>query len=114
MKLMPNEKVPYDLFVPDIAEAYYNCGETEKADTIVSTHLDMAAEDLSYFMSLKPAMMQTIDYEMRIALQVSQDYRTITRNAGREELAKRAEDLFTLNYQHFIQQQQGGSTPQPR
>ena len=114
MQLMPNDKVPFDLFVPAIAEAYYNCNQPEKADSIANTHLDMAAEDLSYFMSLKTELRQSTDYELRLALQVTQDYRRITANAGRDELSKKAEELFTLNYQRYFQPQQGAPLPQPR
>jgi hypothetical protein len=113
MELMPNEKVPYDLFVPGIAEAYYNCSDTLKGDAIVNTHLDLATEDLSYFMTLESDMRQSVDYELRLALQVTQDYRRIAATAGRQELAARAEELFTINYQRYIQQP-GMPSPQPQ
>jgi len=52
VQLMPEEKVPYDVFVPAIAETYYTLGEDEKAGQIVRRHLEILTEDLVYYFSL--------------------------------------------------------------
>jgi hypothetical protein len=102
MELMPREKVPYDIFVPPIAETYYECGQKDKANQIVNEHLDIINEDLVYYFSLNPELRQSIDYEIRLSLQLTQDYVQITRNAGETELLKRADELFTQYYQRYI------------
>ena len=81
---------------------------------MIILELSMAEEDLSYFMSLDADLRQNLDYELRLALQVTQDYRRITRSAGRDDLAMRAEELFTLNYQRYFQSQPGMPVPQPQ
>lgn len=106
MQLMPGSKVPYDLFVPPIAEAYYKCGQNDKANEIVNEHLNIINEDLVYYFSLKPELRQSIDYEIRLSLQLAQDYIRITRNAEENELMERAEEFFTLYYQRYIQPNQ--------
>ena len=103
MELTPNHKVPYDLFVPPIAEAYYNCGQNEKANKIVNEHLDLISEELVYYFSLNTELRQNLDYEIRVALQLSQEYVQITDKAGETELNQKAEEMFTLYYQRYLQ-----------
>jgi len=110
MELTPNYKVPYDLFVPPIAEAYYNCQQNEKANEIVKEHLDLISEELVYYFSIKTELRQNLDYEIRVALQLSQEYVQITDRAGETELNQKAEELFTLYYQRYLQ---SGAPQQP-
>jgi len=109
MELAPNAKIPYDLFVPPITEAYYNCGQKEKANDIVKEHLDLITEELVYYFSVDADLRQNLDYETRVALQLSQEYVQITDKTGETELNQKAEELFTLYYQRYLQ-----SAPQPR
>jgi hypothetical protein len=103
MELTPNDKVPFDLFVPPVAEGYYNCHQNEKANKIVTEHLKLISEELVYYFSLKPELRETLDYEIRVALQLSQEYLQITKNAGETELNKQAEEMFNLYYQRYLQ-----------
>jgi len=103
MYLMPNSKLPYDLFVPPIAEAYYKCDQHDKANEIVKEHLAIINEDLVYYFSLSPELRQSVDYETRLSLQLAQDYIRITRTAEETELKEQAEEFFTLYYQRYIQ-----------
>jgi hypothetical protein len=109
MELAPNNKVPYDLFVPPIAAGYYSCGEKDKANKIVREHLDIISEELVYYFSLDAELRQNLDYELRVALQLSQEYVQITGEAGDTEMNQQAEELFTLYYQRYLQ-----SNPQPQ
>jgi hypothetical protein len=110
MELAPNYKVPYDLFVPPIAEAYYNCQQNEKANEIIKEHLDLISEELVYYFSIKAELRDNLDYEIRVALQLSQEYVQITDRAGETELNQKAEEMFTLYYQRYLQ----SATPQQR
>jgi len=103
MELMPHEKVPYDIFVPPIAETYYNCGQNDKANEIINKHLDIINEELTYYFSLEQELRQSIDYETRLSLQIAQDYLRIAKDAGETELFERADDLFSIYYQRYIQ-----------
>jgi len=109
MELAPNNKVPYDLFVPPIAETYYNCGQKDKANAIIREHLSLLSEELVYYFSLDQKLKQNLDYELRVALQLTQEYVQITGKAGDTDLNKEAEELFTLYYQRYLQ-----SNPQPQ
>jgi hypothetical protein len=108
VQLMPEEKVPYDVFVPAIAETYYTLKENEKASQIVRKHLEILTEDMIYYFSLEPEQRTAIDYEIRLSLQFLQDYRTITASAGQLELNKEIDEVFTLYYQRYFQRLQPG------
>ena len=103
MELAPNYKVPFDLFVPPIAEGYYNCHQNQKANAIVTGHMKLISEELVYYFSLNAEFRESLDYEIRVALQLSQEYMQITSNAGETELNTQAEELFTLYYQRYLQ-----------
>lgn len=109
MELAPNNKLPYDLFVPPIVEAYYNCGQKEKANAIAREHLGLLTEELVYYYSLDQKLRQNLDYELRVALQLTQEYVQITDKAGDTDLNQEAEELFSLYYQRYLQ-----SNPQPQ
>jgi hypothetical protein len=103
MQLMPEKKVPYDIFMPSIAETYYTLGETEKANEIVKRHLELLTEDLVYYFSLEKQQRTALDYDIRISLQFLQDYRSITAKAEQLDLNKEVDDVFTLYYQRYFQ-----------
>jgi len=109
MELTPSAKVPYDLFVPPIAEAYYNCKQPDKAKAIVKEHLGSLTEELVYYFSLDQKLRQNLDYEVRVALQLTQEYVQITDKAGDADMKQQAEELFNIYYQRYLQ-----SNPQPQ
>lgn len=52
MEVMPEENVPFDVFVLYIAENYYEVGEVEKANELVLRLADIYEKELIYYMSL--------------------------------------------------------------
>jgi len=106
MEIMPHEQIPYDVFTPPVAEAYSMLGDTATARQIVKTHLDVLANDLIYYFSLKSEFQATLDYEIRIALQFLQDYRRMVSDAGLVDLFQEIDEVFTVYYQRYIQQMQ--------
>ena len=82
MEVMPNDNVPYDIFMMRIAEAYYTAGETKKASALVNTMVDIAIEKYNYYARFKgkKAAGVATDLEensniMMYAQQVAQVYR---------------------------------------
>ncbi|MCF8346981.1 MAG: hypothetical protein K9G38_07185, partial [Bacteroidales bacterium] len=79
MELAPHSVLPYDQFVggmtfaqrdgqtihhEGIIESYYMCGETEKANELLSDYQRVLNERLTYFNSLKPKFRKLVDQEM--------------------------------------------------
>jgi hypothetical protein len=104
MELMPHPRVPYDAFVPPIAQAYYRCGEDEKAEAIMRKHVDLLLEDLAYYYDLTPQQRQTLDYEIRLSLQLMQEYNSIANEYTEGELNQEINDQFNNYYQRYLQE----------
>lgn len=53
LKIAPNNKVQYDVFVVRLVEGYYNAGETEKANKLAKELMQIHSEKVKYFNSFK-------------------------------------------------------------
>jgi hypothetical protein len=104
MELMPHPKVPYDAFVPPIARAYYNCGQIEKASDIMQEHYGLLLDDLGYYYDLTAESRQSLDYEIRLSLQLMQEYSSLATDIGNEELVQDINDQFNNYYQRYLQE----------
>ncbi|MFZ6050363.1 glycosyltransferase family 117 protein [Halocola ammonii] len=71
MEVMPEVNVPFDRVMLPIAEAYYELGEDEKGNEIVSRLFDLAEDDLEYFFSLSDERQAMLSQEIRIQLSVA-------------------------------------------
>jgi hypothetical protein len=104
MELMPHPKVPYDAFMPPLVRAYYNCDQYEKGFDILRNHVDLLKEDLAYYYDLKLEYRQTLDYEIRVSLQLLQEYQNMARQHGEEEAADEINEQFNNYYQRYLQE----------
>jgi MFS family permease len=89
----PDSKIPYDLMMIPFADVYYNAGEIEKGNAIVSRLIDIFADDLRYYKTVKASFAQkyysdAIDRNMRIMRSLSQ----MAKENHQDDLATRAED----------------------
>lgn len=106
MELMPQERIPYDIFTVGIAETYYQCAETEKANTIMDQYAAVCEEELNYYFSLRPSIGNAIDYEKRLNLQIFQELVRLTQRYGQLDRATRFEETFNDLYNRYV-----GSSP---
>jgi hypothetical protein len=104
MELMPHPKVPYDPFVPPLARAYYDCQQPEKGFEILRKHVDLLKADLAYYYDLKREYRQTLDYEIRVSLQLLQEYNNLARQYNLEEVAEEIDEQFNNYYQRYLQE----------
>ncbi len=104
MELMPHPKVPYDAFVPPISRAYYRCGEKDKGLEIMRKHVDLLLEDLAYYYDISPERRQTLDYEIRISLQLMQEYNGISTEFKEEEMIREINEQFNNYYERYLQE----------
>jgi len=100
-ELAPSRVLPYDQYIsgitlPDgdggvihhagIIEAYYLCGETEKANQILSEHYQNLSEQLDYFQSMKPRHSSSIQREMNEAMFQREELRVLLEQFQQDEL----------------------------
>lgn len=101
MTLAPSRVLPYDQYIsgitlPDgrggtihhegIVEAYYLCGETEKANAILEEYYNQLIDEYSYFSALKPRHRATIEQEINEVLFQLEELNILMRQFGQEEL----------------------------
>jgi hypothetical protein len=104
MELMPHPKVPFDAFVPPLSKAYFNCNQAESGGDVMRQHVDLLLEDLAYYYDLTREQRQTLDYEIRLSLQLLQEYNSIATENGQEELVQEINDQFNNYYQRYLQE----------
>ncbi len=95
VQLTPEKNLPYDMFMPGIAESYYQLNKFEKANPIMERMVDIADDYLKYYsgFSLKQRnrVSDEISYYIRVlgnAAQMSQEY-------AQTGLASRAGELYS-------------------
>jgi hypothetical protein len=104
MELMPHPKVPFDAFVPPIANAYFNCGAIDEGTALMRHHVDVLLEDLTYYYDLEPESRATLDYEIRLSLQLLQEYSTYTNKFSLTDIGEEIEAEFSNYYQRYMQE----------
>ena len=101
MELAPSRVLPYDQFVTGITlpngdggvihhegliEAYYLCGETEKANDILSEHYHNLSDEVVYFNAMKAQHRSSIQREINEAMFQLQELKILLQNYQQEDL----------------------------
>jgi hypothetical protein len=101
MELAPSRVLPYDQFITGITlpkedggilhyegiiEAYYLCGETEKANQILQEHYGNLHEEMLYFNAMKPRLKSSIPREINEVLYQMEELRILLEDHHQEEL----------------------------
>jgi len=99
MELAPNRVLPYDRFIAGltyqqrngqvlhlegVVEAYYLCGEKEKANAISKEYMDILNQQLAFYNSLKPKFRNTLDQEMYETMAQIEELRMLADKYGDE------------------------------
>jgi tetratricopeptide (TPR) repeat protein len=94
MELTPHKNVPYHVFVPGIAESYYQINKFEKGNEIVLKMIELSDQYLHYYFSFKEKdlwrIKDEIDYRMRVlgnAMQMAREY-------NQPEISAQAEEFY--------------------
>ncbi|MDF1573734.1 MAG: DUF2723 domain-containing protein [Bacteroidales bacterium] len=101
MELAPSHVLPFDQYISGITlpkadggiihhegiiEAYYLCGETEKANSILREYYQTLSDELLYFNSMKPRHSSSIQREINEAMFQMEELRILLENFQQEEL----------------------------
>jgi hypothetical protein len=101
MELAPSHVLPYDQYITGITlpkkegrvihhegiiEAYYLCGETEKANQILLEHYQNLSQNVSYYNAMKPRHRSSIQREFNEAMYQMEELRILLQNFKQEEL----------------------------
>ncbi len=101
MELAPSRVLPYDQYItgitlPDrnggvihhegIIEAYYLCGEVDKANEILSEHYRNLADEFLYYNSMKPRQAASIEREINDVLYQMEELKILLERFNQEQL----------------------------
>jgi tetratricopeptide (TPR) repeat protein len=101
MELAPSRVLPYDQYITGITmptreggvihhegiiEAYYLCGEIEKANSILSEHYQNLSKEVSYYNAMKARHRSSISREVNEAMYQMEELRILLENFQQEEL----------------------------
>jgi hypothetical protein len=101
MELAPSHVLPYDQYITGITmpkreggvihhegiiEAYYLCGETEKANQILLEHYQNLSQEVSYYNAMKPRHRSSIQRESNEAMYQMEELKILLQNFQQEEL----------------------------
>jgi hypothetical protein len=101
IELTPNEKIPYDHTIIQIANAYYKCNQFEKANTLVLRLGELCNEKLSYYLDQKKAFISSINDEILYNFQILQNLVMLSKNFNQTELSNKLDSLTTQQYSVF-------------
>lgn len=93
-EIMPNERIPYNLFNLSLVENYFQLNEREKAIEMVEKLKQNAYEELDYLASLEDSYSNYLDYERRLNLHIVNELASITGANQVENLRQELEKKF--------------------
>jgi hypothetical protein len=102
VEITPEKNLPYDMFMPGIADAYYQLSKFDKANKIMERMVDLSEQFLEYYATFKPsdrvAIRDEITYYLRVlgnAVEMSQEYNQPTLAVRSKELYSRYNQVFS-------------------
>jgi len=102
IEMIPVEKVPPDMFIPDIIEAYYDAGGSDKATELSKSFTSYNFNRLDYYFRQPQNILFSTDYEIQLSIQSVSRIATAAKNNGFTDLAKELEDKLESYYANYI------------
>jgi len=94
VELTPHDKVPYDMFMPGIADGYYSLAKFEKGSEIVEKLIDISDSHLEYYGTFNKKQKGRIEEEVTYHLRILANLSQMCRQYNQTDLAIKAQDLF--------------------
>jgi len=98
MKTFPLDIIPYDPYVPDLIEGYFNAGDKAKGIEMTRALCTHYYEQLDYYMKQTPYIISSADYEIQSAIQFTSRVANMCTAAGETDLGteinKKLEDYY--------------------
>ncbi len=97
LEYFPDNKIQFDMLMIPFAELYYQADVIDQGNKISGRLIEIYADDLRYYNSLKPALLQTyykdtFDRTVRLLRNLSM----MTKEFGQEDLAAKAEEAIQM------------------
>ncbi|MBA4322433.1 MAG: hypothetical protein C0408_06395 [Odoribacter sp.] len=102
MLTLPVEKLSFDIYVPDIVEAYFASGSTEKAVALTNALSKYYFEKLDYYFRQKPGILSSGEYEVQTAIQYISRVANACNVNGNTDLAKELNSKMESYYSSYL------------
>ncbi len=93
VEVLPERNVPYDFFMLPIAEAYYKCGATEKANEIIRKLSEKYERELNYYFSLEDEY-RSVKNNAQRAMSILYRLVNVTQQFKQDSLHKEIQTVF--------------------
>ena len=107
MTELPLSQLPWDMFMPDIIEAYLLAGDREKSMELISQMKEYYGEILEYYIGLRADLMMSADYEIQTSLGYLSRVSAACNNAGVTETGTELSDMLQTIYTGYMSKMQG-------
>ena len=98
MNALPLDKIPYDPYVADIIEAYFDAGATDKAVEMTKAFCDYYYSHLDYYLKQSPYIINSAEFEIQTAIQYTSRVANACSAHGKpemgEEITKKLESYY--------------------
>ena len=101
IELMPNDKIPYDYFMPGIAESYFKLGEFEKGDAILNTIVDECIANMEFYRSFKPDMQARIQNDIADNLRLMMNVAAYANQYNQKDILSKTSERLEEYRQYF-------------
>jgi hypothetical protein len=101
LELTPDEKIPYDHTIIQIANAYYKCNQIDKANNLVIQLRDKCSENLAYYLDQKQHFIASINDQVMYNFQIIQNLMMMTNTFNQPELSASLDSLSTSQYEVY-------------
>lgn len=101
-EVLPERNVPYNFFVVQLAQGYYQAGVPEKGDKILERYAEILDQELNYFFKQKRDIYQEYSSDAQRNMSIFRYMNDIARRAQRNELADKLEKRFKENESRFM------------
>jgi len=103
MNELPVSKISYDMYMPDIIEAYYAAGLPEKAVSLTKDLSDYYLARLDYFFRQEPYLFSSAEYEVQSAMQYVSRVAEACKEAKQDELYNTLNGRIEDYYARYMQ-----------
>jgi hypothetical protein len=107
IELTPDEKVPFDYTIIQLANAYYKCNRFEKANALVNQLAEICNEKLTYYLDQKQSFIAAIKEEILYNFQVLQNLTSLSKSFNQPDLSNRLNALSDKQYADFAAKAKG-------
>jgi hypothetical protein len=101
MELTPHENVSYHIFVPGIAESYYQLHQFEKGTEILHKMVMNSDQFLNYYFSFKKRFRDNLSDEIDFYLRILGNTMQIAQEYGQTDLATEAQEIYIKHSEKY-------------